>query len=80
MGCRECSDSGYSGRIGVFELMTTDETLQELCANNESATKIRAHALQHGMTTLRQSGWEQVMEGVTSIDEVVRITRGDIIG
>ena len=80
VGCRECSDSGYSGRIGVFELMTTDETLQELCANNESATKIRAHALQHGMTTLRQSGWEQVMEGVTSIDEVVRITRGDIIG
>lgn len=79
VGCRECSDSGYSGRIGVFELLTTDETLQEMCANNESSTRIRSHALKHGMTTLRQSGWEQVMAGVTSVEEVVRITRGDII-
>jgi general secretion pathway protein E/type IV pilus assembly protein PilB len=79
-GCRECDDSGYSGRIGVFELLTTDEKLQEMCAENQSATRIRAHALNHGMTTLRQSGWEQVMAGVTSVEEVVRITRGDIIG
>ncbi|GAB5442716.1 MAG: ATPase, T2SS/T4P/T4SS family [Fuerstiella sp.] len=79
-GCRECDDSGYSGRIGVFELLTTDEKLQEMCAENQSATRIRAHALKHGMTTLRQSGWEQVMAGVTSVEEVVRITRGDIIG
>ncbi|MCA9085823.1 MAG: type II/IV secretion system protein, partial [Planctomycetaceae bacterium] len=78
-GCRECSDSGFSGRIGVFELLTTDGTLQEMCSNNESATKIRNYALKHGMTTLRQSGWEQVMAGVTSVEEVVRITRGDIV-
>lgn len=80
VGCRECTDTGYSGRIGVFELLTTDPVLQEMCANNESATNIRAHAVKHGMTTLRQSGWEQVMEGVTSVEEVLRITRGDIIG
>ncbi len=79
VGCRECTDTGYSGRIGVFELMTTDSKLQEMCANNESATNIRRHALTHGMTTLRQSGWEQVMAGVTSIEDVVRITRGDLI-
>lgn len=78
-GCRECSESGYSGRTGVFELLTTDATLQDMCANNVSATEIRKYAFAHGMTTLRQSGWEQVMEGVTSIEEVVRITRGDII-
>ena len=80
VGCRECNDTGYSGRIGVFELLTTDPVLQEMCANNESATRIRIHALKNGMTTLRQSGWEQVMAGVTSVEEVVRITRGDIVG
>ena len=78
-GCRECGDSGYSGRTGVFELLTTDPVLQEMCADNESATKIRKHALQNGMTTLRHSGWEQVWDGLTSVEEVVRITRGDII-
>lgn len=80
VGCRECSDTGFSGRIGVFELLHTDTTLQEMCADNVSATKIRAYALQHGMTTLRQSGWEQVLEGVTSVEEIMRITRGDLMG
>lgn len=80
VGCRECSDTGYSGRIGVFELLHTDNTLQEMCADNVSATKIRAHALKHGMITLRSSGWEQVLEGVTSIAEVGKITRGDLMG
>ncbi|MEZ6059053.1 MAG: ATPase, T2SS/T4P/T4SS family [Planctomycetaceae bacterium] len=78
-GCRECQDTGFSGRIGVFELLTTDSTLQQMCAENQSATKIREYAVTHGMTTLRQSGWEQVAAGVTSVDEVVRITRGDLI-
>ena len=78
-GCRECSDTGFSGRTGVFELLTTDSVLQQMCAENKSATQLRAYALKHGMTTLRQSGWEQVAAGVTSVDEVVRLTRGDII-
>jgi len=79
VGCRECSDSGYAGRTGVFELMTTDPVLKEMCAENESAMKIRKYAIANGMTTLRDSGWERVMEGITSVDEVVRITRGDVI-
>ncbi|MCH2202564.1 MAG: GspE/PulE family protein [Fuerstiella sp.] len=78
-GCRECSETGYSGRTGVFELLTTDPVLQQMCGEHRSATEIRAHALQHGMTTLRHSGWEQVTSGVTSVAEVVRITRGDLI-
>ena len=80
VGCRECTDTGYRGRTGVFELLTTDAKLQEMCADNESATKIRAHALLNGMTTLRESGWEQVIAGGTSIEEISRITRGDLIG
>ncbi len=78
-GCRECSDTGYAGRIGVFELLTSDPVLQQMCAENRSVTEIRSHALKNSMTTLRHSGWAQVVAGVTSVDEVVRITRGDII-
>jgi type II secretion system protein E len=79
-GCRECRETGYSGRIGVFELLRTDAMIQRMCADQKSATEIRDYALSAGMTTLRHSGWEQVLAGVTSIDEILRITRGDIIG
>ena len=79
-GCRECRDTGYAGRIGVFELLRTDATVQRMCSEDKSATEIRDYAISAGMTTLRQSGWEQVLAGVTSVDEILRITRGDIIG
>ncbi len=78
-GCRDCRDSGYAGRTGVFELLRTDAAVRKLCIDNASAGEIRDYALQHGMTTLRQSGWNQVLEGVTSIEEVVRITKGDLV-
>lgn len=80
VGCRECRDTGYAGRIGVFELLKTDAMIQRMCAEHKSSTEIRDYALSAGMTTLRSSGWEQVQAGVTSIDEIARITRGDIIG
>jgi len=79
-GCRECRDTGYAGRIGVFELLRTDAVVQRMCVEQKSSTEIREYGLKAGMTTLRSSGWEQVAAGVTSIDEVVRITRGDIVG
>ena len=78
-GCRECRDTGYSGRIGVFELLRTDAMIQRMCSENRSSVEIRDYALKNGMTTLRSSGWEQVLAGVTSIDEILRITRGDIV-
>lgn len=80
VGCRECRDTGYAGRIGVFELLKTDATIQRMCAEGASSVKIRDYAMSAGMTTLRSSGWEQVLVGVTSIEEVLRITRGDIVG
>jgi len=64
----------------VFELLRTDATVQRMCSEDKSATEIRDYAISAGMTTLRQSGWEQVLAGVTSVDEILRITRGDIIG
>lgn len=79
VGCRECRDTGYVGRIGVFELLKTDATIQRLCSESRSSMEIRNHAMKAGMTTLRSSGWEQVLAGVTSVEEVLRITRGDIV-
>jgi general secretion pathway protein E/type IV pilus assembly protein PilB len=80
VGCRECRSTGYSGRIGVFELLRTDAMIQRMCVEQRSSTDIRDYGLTAGMTTLRSSGWEQVAAGVTSVDEVVRITRGDLVG
>jgi general secretion pathway protein E len=78
IGCRNCRDSGYSGRSGVHELLLNDPELKRLCAERASAGVIRDYALKHGMVTLRQSGYHKVAAGLTTLDEVVRITRGDV--
>lgn len=72
VGCRNCHGLGYSGRLPIFELIQTDRTIRRLCASESSASEIRDHALSIGMQTLRQSGWERVRQGCTTIDEVVR--------
>ena len=80
VGCRLCRDSGYAGRTGVFELLRSDAVIRKLCVENASAGQIRDYGIRNGMTTLRQSGWEKVLQGVTGIGEVLRITKGDILG
>ena len=77
IGCRECRETGYSGRTGVFELMKMDEEIRHMTVSNASTGDIRSYALKNGMVSLRQSGWSKVLEGVTSIDEVLRISKGD---
>ncbi|MEZ6146769.1 MAG: GspE/PulE family protein [Planctomycetaceae bacterium] len=78
VGCRVCRDVGYTNRTGVFELLLNDPQVRKLCVNRASAGDIRDHALKQGMLTLRQSAWEKAKIGITSLDEVVRITRGDV--
>ncbi|MCG6155388.1 GspE/PulE family protein [Rubinisphaera margarita] len=80
VGCRECSEIGYAGRIGIFELLQNDPEIREMTVNRASAGAIRKHAIKHGMTTLRHCGWNYVREGLTSIDEVLRVTKGDLLG
>ena len=77
VGCRSCRDSGYSGRAGVYELLTVDKEIRRLCTTGASTGTIREHALQAGMQTLRQSGYHRVLRGETTLEEVQRITRGD---
>ena len=79
VGCRECGDTGYAGRIGAYELLISDDTIREMCGEKVSSTRIRQYGIEHGMISLRQCGWLHAMNGTTSIDDVLRITKGDIV-
>lgn len=77
-GCRQCYGSGYAGRVALFELLIIDAAMRELCTRSASAGTILERALSTGMQTLRQSGWQRVLDGLTTIDEVVRVCAEDL--
>jgi general secretion pathway protein E/type IV pilus assembly protein PilB len=78
-GCRSCRQSGYRGRTGIHELMVGSDTLREMVVNRVNAGVIRHEAMKAGMRTLRQDGWRKVLAGITTVDEVARVTAGDIV-
>jgi len=78
-GCRECRSVGYSGRVGVYELMITTDEVRDLATQNASSWELKKIAVANGMRTLRDDGWRKVLDGKTSLDEVLRITKGDQI-
>jgi type II secretory ATPase GspE/PulE/Tfp pilus assembly ATPase PilB-like protein len=73
-GCKVCSQSGYKGRTGIYELLKVTPEIQEEVLKKVSADEIRAIAVQQAMTTLRQSALEKLLLGVTSPEEVIRVT------
>ncbi len=77
-GCRSCRQSGFRGRTGVHELMVNNDVIRDLVVQRVNSNVIRLEALKAGMITLRQDGWRKVMNGTTTIDEVGRVTAGDI--
>jgi general secretion pathway protein E len=77
-GCEECSLTGYKGRTGIFELMVVEDTIRQLIVEKAPSTIIKQKARSLGMKTLREDGWEKVKQGVTSIEEVLRVTQEDI--
>ena len=77
VGCRECRGLGYSGRLGIYELMVTTEAVQSLAHNRSSTWDIQRAALKDGMQTLRTDGWCKALAGHTSLDEVLRVTKSD---
>ncbi len=77
-GCRRCHQTGYRGRVGIFELMVTNDLIKDLVMKGMNANVIRAEAMKAGMQTLRQDGWRKVLEGTTTIDEVARVTAADV--
>ncbi|MHB1034238.1 MAG: GspE/PulE family protein [Pirellulales bacterium] len=79
VGCRACRQSGYSGRLGLFELLITTEHIRQLAHDRASSWAVKQAAMEEGMRTLRQDGWRKVLNGRTTLDEVVRVTKGDRI-
>ena len=73
-GCEKCNNTGYKGRVGLYEVMEVTEELRELILVGASALELRRKAVEVGMITLRNSGLRKVKEGVTTIEEVVRET------
>jgi len=74
VGCDKCNNTGYKGRVGLYEVMEVSEQLREMILTGASAMDLRRAAREEGMYTLRESGLCKVREGVTSIEEVVRET------
>jgi len=77
VGCQVCGGSGYKGRVALYEVMPFRDALKELVLQGAAAVEIKAEAIRHGMRTLRMSGVRKICEGVTSVEEVARITAAD---
>ena len=75
LGCEECRHFGYQGRKGIYELLLVSEALRPLIMNRAPATTIAQKAIEAGMRTLRTDGWNKVKEGITTIEEVLRVTQ-----
>ncbi len=76
-GCSECNYTGYRGRMGIFEILVVNEELQRLIYEQVSSSEIRAKAREMGMRTLREDGIRKVVAGMTTLEEVFRVTMGD---
>jgi general secretion pathway protein E len=74
-GCEQCFGSGYTGRVGIFELMELNDEIRKLIMHNEDAVAITNAARRNGMHNLRDDGWLKVAQGVTTAGEVMRVTQ-----
>ena len=72
--CATCSATGYHGRTGIYELFTVDEEIRRLVAERAPLDTLRATARARGMTSLREDGMAKVEDGVTTLEEVLRVT------
>lgn len=77
-GCAACSQTGYRGRTGIFELMVLDDDIRRLIGGKADSTAIKQAAIAKGMVTLKQEGAERVIQGHTTVEEVMRITQQEI--
>ncbi len=76
-GCKACKNTGYKGRIGLFETLVMDEEIRQLVLSRESTSKIKNSAIKSGMKTLQEDGILKVINGLTTLDEVLRVTQLD---
>jgi type IV pilus assembly protein PilB len=76
-GCRSCNGTGYKGRVALYEVMRFSDNLKELVLQGASTAELKTAAIRQGMVTLRASGIKKVIAGVTSTEEILRVTMGD---
>ncbi len=74
-GCKECSMTGFHSRLGIFELMLMNDEIRRLTVSNADSGQLRKAAINSGMTTLRQDGFNKVRQGITTLAEVLRVTQ-----
>jgi general secretion pathway protein E len=74
-GCEACSGTGYKSRVGIFELMEMNEEIRGLIMTNADASRITEAARRNGMLSLREDGWSKIKAGVTTSEEVMRVTQ-----
>lgn len=73
-GCSECDQTGYRGRVAVYEFFLLDDEIQDMVAEHAGTSELRKAAIERGMKVLRQDGWDKVAQGATTIEEIQRIT------
>ena len=76
-GCADCSFTGYRGRLGIYEIFQIDDQVRNLIFEQVSSTELRIKARELGMRTLREDGVRKVVAGITTLEEVLRVTMGD---
>jgi type IV pilus assembly protein PilB len=77
-GCTECRNTGYKGRLAIFEMIPMARNLRKLVYESANEDDIRQTALKNGMVTLREAGLTRVLDGTTSLEEVMRSTVEDL--
>ncbi len=77
-GCSKCRETGYSGRYGLYELLVLDDTLRDAIARNPNVTEFRRTCCERGMVTLREDGFQKVDDGITTVEEILRVTESTI--
>jgi len=77
-GCQKCRETGYSGRVGLYELLLLDDFLRDSVARNPNVTEFRKICTERGMVTLREDGFKKVAAGQTTVEEILRVTEATI--
>jgi len=76
-GCSTCSDTGFKGRVAIYEIMEITDELKEFVLNGASAVELKREAIRGGMITLRHSALNKFLEGTTTLSEVFRVSAAD---
>jgi type II secretory ATPase GspE/PulE/Tfp pilus assembly ATPase PilB-like protein len=78
VGCGKCRNTGYQGRMAIYEICLISDAIQDAICQRQSGTLLKSVALREGMVPLRQYGWQKVAQGETTVEEVLRVTAADV--